>query len=299
MRPSVVTLVVLAAVATRPLDAQVLASERASVSQTVNGATITVEYYRPAVRGREIFGKLVHWGETWTPGANWATTLETDRDLRIEGQSLPKGKYSVWIKTAKEGAWSVGFARTPRLFHSAVPRDTAFVLRVPVLPQAAPATERLTWSFPEIARDSTVLRLAWASMAVPLHIGFVRPAAKTLPATTAAAYVGRYRMKFEGDTTTFGLRVHAVRDGLEAVMDSVMAPPDLGPRLALVPADSAHQFLWGTFQKGQYIGVEENLFFLFTMVDGRATEVRMKESVSGSVFATGTVLPEPPARRRR
>ncbi len=63
-------------------------SEHAVTAQTVAGTTITVEYYRPLARGRDsLFGKVVKWGDHWTPGANWATTIEVDHDVRRSGRS--------------------------------------------------------------------------------------------------------------------------------------------------------------------------------------------------------------------
>jgi hypothetical protein len=283
-----------------PAAAQVLASERAVVSQVVNGATLTVEYYRPTVRGRTIFGKLVHWGETWTPGANWATTLESDRDLRIDGQPLPKGKYSVWITPRASGDWTVSFARKARRFHASVPDSSDIALRVPVRPDSVGLTERLTFSFPSVARDSVVLRMEWANVAVPLHVAMVRPPAPVLSAAEMAPYVGRYRFRYDGpDTTTYGMRVYVVAGGLEAMIDSAAAPPDLGPRISLVP-EKANRFYWGTIQQGQFIGIEENLIFAFPVTGGRATGFEFLETNSGSAFARGTrVADDAPARRAR
>src|ERR1043166_8508411 len=80
--------------------AQVRASEAASVSQTVDGTKLTIEYSRPRGRARDsLFGKVVPWGLTWTPGANFATTLEVSKDVRINGHPLAKGKYSVWMRS--------------------------------------------------------------------------------------------------------------------------------------------------------------------------------------------------------
>ena len=77
---------------------QLLASEIASVSQTVDGTKVTVTYSRPRARGRTgLFGTQVKWGSTWTPGANLATRLEVSKDVTIEGQQVPKGAYSVWV----------------------------------------------------------------------------------------------------------------------------------------------------------------------------------------------------------
>src|SRR5215212_7024286 len=82
------------------IEAQIRASELAVMSQTIDGTLITVQYSRPRARGRDpIFGtRAVTWGETWTPGANWATTLEVNKPVTINGNPVAKGKYSVWMK---------------------------------------------------------------------------------------------------------------------------------------------------------------------------------------------------------
>jgi hypothetical protein len=86
---------VLAALLAAPAssEAQGRLSEKGLVAQTVGNTTVSVEYYRPVARGRDsLFGRLVRWGEHWTPGANWAAVFDVDHDLRVEGQLLPKGK---------------------------------------------------------------------------------------------------------------------------------------------------------------------------------------------------------------
>ena len=65
----------------------------------------------------ELFGKLVRWGNPWTPGANWATTFEVDKDVTINGNFLPKGKYAVWMIPRESEDWTVIFHRKARAFH--------------------------------------------------------------------------------------------------------------------------------------------------------------------------------------
>jgi hypothetical protein len=72
------------------------ASPRGSVEAIVEGAALTVDYGRPSVRGREIFGALVPWYQVWRTGANAATHFTSDRDLLIDGQTLPAGTYTLW-----------------------------------------------------------------------------------------------------------------------------------------------------------------------------------------------------------
>src|SRR6478672_8530028 len=64
-----------------------MASEKGSVTQSVDGTTITIEYYRPVARGRTPFPDVVHWGRMWTAGANWATTFDVDKPIRVNGDA--------------------------------------------------------------------------------------------------------------------------------------------------------------------------------------------------------------------
>src|SRR5919199_711996 len=124
-------------------------------AQSVGGTNITVEYFRPVARGREhLFGGVVAWGERWTPGANWATTVDVDRDVRVEGQLLPRGKYSLWADVQPD-SWIVSFHRTWRRFHAARPDSTDEQLRLTVHPDSGPPTEVLTFDFPEMSTGAT------------------------------------------------------------------------------------------------------------------------------------------------
>ena len=94
----------LGSTATLPLTGQIRASERGWVGQTIDGTKISIDYARPRARGREpIFGKVVHWAEVWTPGANYATTLEVNNPVRLDGHPVAKGKYSVWLVVREQG----------------------------------------------------------------------------------------------------------------------------------------------------------------------------------------------------
>lgn len=72
------------------------ASPRGTLDVSGGGAHFTVEYHRPSVRGREIWGGLVPYGVTWRTGANAATHFSTNRDLRIGGARVPAGTYTLW-----------------------------------------------------------------------------------------------------------------------------------------------------------------------------------------------------------
>lgn len=69
---------------------------------------IQVFYNRPFKKNREIFGGLVPYNEVWRTGANEATTFETNKELVIEGKTLPRGKYSLWT-IPREDHWTIIF----------------------------------------------------------------------------------------------------------------------------------------------------------------------------------------------
>src|SRR6476660_3150404 len=117
----------LAGTGARPCAAQGMLSEHAVAAQTVAGTTITVEYYRPLARGRDpLFGKVVTWGEHWTPGANWATTIDVDHDVRVNGSLLPRGKYALWTVVQLD-RWSVELRRQWHKFHLPPPTGSSDV----------------------------------------------------------------------------------------------------------------------------------------------------------------------------
>ena len=81
-------------------------SPRDSLQATFGGATVTVNYGRPAKRGRTVFGELVPWNVVWRTGANQATHLRTDRDLMIGGAHVPAGSYTLFSLPTPEG-WTL------------------------------------------------------------------------------------------------------------------------------------------------------------------------------------------------
>ncbi|MDB0011133.1 DUF2911 domain-containing protein, partial [Flavobacteriales bacterium] len=73
------------------------ASPKENVTGKINTATISIDYGSPSVKGRKIWGALVPFDKIWRAGANEATTFLTDKDIIVEGEKLPAGKYSLFI----------------------------------------------------------------------------------------------------------------------------------------------------------------------------------------------------------
>jgi len=253
---------------------QSLASPFGAISQKVDSTTITVEYYRPSVRGRTIFGKLVPWGATWTPGANWATTLEVDRDVRIDGHPVPRGKYSVWmIPAAKPDPWTVVLNRSARRFHVIRPdaKDDELRFRVPA--DSSPHVEVLTFSFPVVTRTSATLAFQWAETLVPIRLEIQSSRPPIVAAHPLSSYVGVYELRDPNDPPTArGIRYEIVERGgqlwVRTTSDAV--EPGLDPEFDLLPAGE-DDFHPRQYKNGSLIGDELDEVITFSFEGGRAT----------------------------
>lgn len=84
------------------------ASPACKMTQTVGLTDITIEYSRPGVKGRTIFGDLVPYDKIWRFGANQATKMTFSTDVNIGGQDIEKGTYAV-LATPSKSSWSIMF----------------------------------------------------------------------------------------------------------------------------------------------------------------------------------------------
>ncbi|MDI9311151.1 MAG: DUF2911 domain-containing protein [Limnohabitans sp.] len=86
-------------ISTLTVDAQIKipqASPKADVFQTVGLTDIEINYHRPSMKGRVVFGDLVPFGKVWRTGANENTTISFSEDVLVNGMSLKKGKYAIY-----------------------------------------------------------------------------------------------------------------------------------------------------------------------------------------------------------
>lgn len=185
-----------------PAFAQIRASEIGLMSQTIDGTKLTVEYSRPRSRGREkLFGtKAVRWDETWTPGANWATTLEVNKNIKLNGHRVAKGKYSVWMVVKEKGDWTVVLDPDSHRYHMEPPDSSATQVRFPARVEAVPFTDVLTWSMPELRMNGGKLVMQWERARVSMDVDVEPSLVMTFPASDAGPYLGEYTFT-ERDST--------------------------------------------------------------------------------------------------
>lgn len=150
-------------------------SPGASVSQTVGINKISVEYSRPGVKGRAIFGGLIPFGKVWRTGANSSTKIETSGDITVQGQVLKAGKYAILsIPAADE--WTVIFSKDLGVSEQSY-KEADDVLRVKATPSAVAATESFTIDFSDVKDDNALLNFSWEKTKVSLTIGVNNEAA--------------------------------------------------------------------------------------------------------------------------
>ena len=139
-------------------------SKNGRTQGVVDGVEITVEYGRPSVKDRAIWGGLVPYDRVWRTGADEATTLTLGTDALIEGQALAAGVYSLFTIPGEE-EWTVIFNRVPEQWGAFNYDETKDALRVTVDPHAADFAESLEF---QIEGSDVVLK--WAELAVPFQI---------------------------------------------------------------------------------------------------------------------------------
>jgi hypothetical protein len=143
-------------------------SQPAEVRQRMGSIELRVRYNRPSARGRVLFGGIVPWDSVWDPGADEATRLETSADIRVNGELLRKGSYSLWA-IPRPGAWTVIFSRKAKVQHVPYPPGHD-ALRLTVRPESGPFVESLCYDFPVATADSSRLLLRWGTTVIPLSI---------------------------------------------------------------------------------------------------------------------------------
>jgi tetratricopeptide (TPR) repeat protein len=145
-------------------------SQRAMVEQRIGITDITVKYHRPQVKGRNIWGGIVPYGEVWRAGANENTIIEFSDAVTIEGQPLAAGVYGLHMIPG-ESQWIVIFSKVSSAWGSFTYKQAEDALRVTVKPQAADFHEALAYDFDSPTADSAIITMRWEKVAVSFKVG--------------------------------------------------------------------------------------------------------------------------------
>lgn len=144
-------------------------SQRQSVSQVIGDTTVAIVYNRPNTKGREVWGKLVPYNEVWRTGANENTTFEVSNEVKINGQTLPAGKYGLHTIPTKDG-WTVIFNKINNEWGSFNYDAKQDQLRVSVKPQPADFQETMLITFDNVKPTTAEAAIRWEKLRVPFTI---------------------------------------------------------------------------------------------------------------------------------
>ena len=176
------------------------------IEQKVGLTDVTLEFSRPAMRGRTIFGDLVPYDKLWRTGANANTKITFSDDVVIDGTTLKAGEYAIFTKPGKT-AWEVIFYTdasnwgTPRNWDDTkvAAKTTAKVYEMPM------EIETFTIGFDDLSNSSAVIGMIWENAYV--GVKFEVPTDKSVTASIKKAMSG------PGANDYFSAAVYYLQEG--------------------------------------------------------------------------------------
>jgi len=150
-------------------DKKVRISPKAAVIQTVGFTEVRIDYSRPGVKGRVIWGGLVPYNKVWRAGANEATKFTFSTDVTINDKTLKAGSYSFFVIPAKE-KWTLIFNRVADQWGAFEYNEAEDVLRFEVTPEQDGMQEWLAYTISKTSDNSAIVKLEWEKLKVPFTI---------------------------------------------------------------------------------------------------------------------------------
>lgn len=146
------------------------ASQHSTVTQRVGLTDVTIDYSRPNMRGREIFGGLVPYGKVWRTGANASTKIKFSDAVKIGDKDVPAGEYAFYtLPTANW--WTIILSKDTKGWGAYDYKSDTDALRVTVKPTAlADPVESFTIGFDNLKDDSATISLEWDKTRVPVEL---------------------------------------------------------------------------------------------------------------------------------
>ena len=146
------------------------ASPKATTGQTIGITKVQVTYFRPAVKEREIWGKMVPHNTIWRAGANNNTVIKFSTDVQIEGQDLPAGVYGLHLIPSEEEATLI-LSNNHTAWGSFSYNEAEDALRVTIKPENIDHhVEHLTFAFGDLKNDAATCALQWGKRQFPFEI---------------------------------------------------------------------------------------------------------------------------------
>ena len=145
-------------------------SPASEIEQMVGLTEIEIEYSRPSMRGREVFGNLVPFGKVWRTGADNSTKISFDTDVIISGKTVQSGTYSIFSIPNKE-SWEIIFYSDVELW--GVPRDWSddkIVFSSTYKVNKINTVETFTISFNDLTNNDVNMNISWENTSLDIKI---------------------------------------------------------------------------------------------------------------------------------
>lgn len=167
----------------QPITTPRTPSPAASVSQTIGISTVTVNYSRPSVKGREVWGQLVPYGlnlqpggngtpAPWRAGANENTTIKFSDDATVEGKPVPAGLYGLFFIVSQDNTAELILSKDNQSWGNFFYDPNHDLFRTKIQLRETPFTEMLTYDFVNSTKTSAELVLNWEKKQFPVKIEF-------------------------------------------------------------------------------------------------------------------------------
>jgi len=162
------------------------ASPLGEVEQVVGLTSVDVEYSRPSVKDRVIFGDMLPFDKLWRTGANKNTTIEFSGPVKFGGVEVDAGKYSMFTVPGKS-SWVVHLNKNTEQWGEGDFKEEECVASVKVPVTTGEFTETLTFSFDNVVNDNADLVLRWekVKVAIPINADATKQALANITAAMA------------------------------------------------------------------------------------------------------------------
>jgi hypothetical protein len=144
-------------------------SPRATVSQKIGLAEVSINYGRPSAKGRKILGALEPYNQLWRTGANESTIVSFSADVTVQGQKLAAGKYALFTIPGKN-EWTVIFNKNTKLWGKDGYNQEMDALRFVVKPSKIPMQETMVFEFTNVQIDAADITLKWENTQVSWRV---------------------------------------------------------------------------------------------------------------------------------
>jgi hypothetical protein len=146
------------------------ASPACTLKQHVGLTDIEIDYSRPGVKGRDIFGSLVPYGQVWRTGANQATKIIFSTPVKLNGTEIPAGTYALMSIPGKD-EWTIIINKGAEQWGAYKYDEKADVARIKATPiKIDRSIDTFSIDIGEIKDDSSVLKIVWDKTIVPVKL---------------------------------------------------------------------------------------------------------------------------------